>query len=79
MILRIIIVTSLAIVFVVPIYNILKKRTTRIKSELDEELDVDQRLAEIKQKTNNLKKDCAEEERSATKRARAARKIKNNL
>jgi len=79
MILRILIVTALALLLVVPIYNVLKRRTSRIKSELDEEPDAEQRFAELKQKTNKLKKDCAEEERSANKRAARARKIQTKL
>jgi hypothetical protein len=46
--LRFIFVGALAIVFVVPIYNLLKRRTTRIQSELESEPeDTAKRFAEI--------------------------------
>lgn len=80
MILRIVFVTVLVLVFVVPIYNLLKRRTTRIKSELeDEPEDASMRLTEIKQKQTKLKKDCDEEIKSAKKRAKKARDIQNKL
>jgi len=56
--LRIVFVVALVILFVVPIYNILKRRTTRIKSELESESpDLDERLEQLKQKKHKLQKD----------------------
>ena len=78
--LRIVFVTTLVILFVVPIYHILKRRTTRIQSELeDEPEDTAERFAEIEQKKKKLKKDCEEEIRSAERRVKAARKTKTKL
>lgn len=78
--LRFVLVISLVILFIIPIYQILKCRMTRIKSELETETkDPRERLEEIKQKKQKLKKDCAEEERSAKRRAKAAKNIQNKL
>lgn len=78
--LRFVLVISLVILFIIPIYQILKYRMTRIKSELETETqDPRERLEEIKQKKQKLKKDCAEEERSAKRRAKAAKNIQNKL
>lgn len=79
MILRIVLVTALVILFVVPIYHLLMKRTTRIKSELESSNDAAQRLEEIKTKTKTLKAACDEEEREAEKKAKAARKVRSKL
>ena len=78
--LRIVLVVSLMILFVIPIYHILKRRMARIKNELETESpDARERLDELKQKKQKLKKDCAEEERSAKRRAKAAKNIQNKL
>jgi len=79
LILRLVFVAVLVIIFVVPIYNLLKRRTTRIKSELEEDGDIDQQLVTLNQKTKKLQKDCDEEIRSAEKRAAKARKTKKKL
>ena len=79
MILRIVLVTALVILFVVPIYHMLVKRTTRIKSELESSNDAAQQLEDIKTKTKNLKATCSEEERAAEKKAKAARKVMSKL
>jgi len=79
MILRIVIVVALVILFVVPIYRLLVKRTIRVKSELESSNDATQQLEEIKSKTKNLKAECAEQERSAKKRAEQARKVRSKL
>ena len=79
MILRIVIVVALVILFVVPIYRLLVKRTIRVKSELESSNDATQQLEEIKSKTKNLKAECDEQERSAKKKAEQARKVRSKL
>ena len=79
MILRIVFVVALVILFVVPIYRLLLKRTTRVKSELESSDDAEQQLEELKTKTKNLKAECAEQERSAKKKAEQARKVRSKL
>ena len=59
--LRFVFVGALVILLVVPIYNLLKRRTTRIQSELESEPeDTAERFAEIEQKKKKLKKILAE-------------------
>ena len=78
--LRFVFVGALVILLVVPIYDLLKRRTTRIQSELESEPeDTVERFTEIEQKKKKLKKDCDEEIRSAERRAKAARKTKTKL
>jgi len=78
--LRLIFVAVLAVLFVVPIYKLLMRRTVRIRSELeDENRDAESRFAELKQKQKKLKADCSEEERAAIRRAKAAEKIKKSI
>lgn len=53
--LRFIFVGALVILLVVQIYSLLKRRTTRIRSELESEPeDTVERFAEIEQKTKKL-------------------------
>ena len=77
--LRIVFVLVLVLIFVVPIYKILKIRTTRIKSELEDEPDAEQRYSEIRQKKSKLKADCEEELKAAKKRYNRAKTIKTKL
>ena len=79
MILRIVFVTALVVFIVVPLYQFLLRRLTRIESELKSSDDAEQQLEEIKTKTKNLKANCAEQEREAEKKAKAARKVKSKL
>jgi flagellar biosynthesis/type III secretory pathway M-ring protein FliF/YscJ len=56
--LRIVFVFFLVLLFVVPVYKLLKTRTTRVKNELeDEEPDFKERLNTIKQKQRKLQVD----------------------
>lgn len=77
--LRLLLVVGLVLVFVVPIYKLLKVRTTRVKSELEDEPDVEQQYAEIRQKKSKLKADCDEETRAAKKRYDRAKNIKSKF
>ena len=80
MLLRIVFVVGLFLLFVVPIYHILKKRTIKVKTELENDaMDATHRLIELKQKTKQLKQDCKQEEQSAKQRANTARKVRNKL
>ena len=79
MILRIVFVTALVVFIVVPLYQFLLRRLTRIESELKSSDDAEQQLEEIKTKTKNLKANCDEQEREAEKKAKAARKVKSKL
>lgn len=56
--LRIVFVFFLVLLFVVPVYKLLKTRTTRVKNELeDEEPDFKERLNTLKQKQRKLQVD----------------------
>ena len=56
--LRIVFVFFLVLLFVVPVYKLLKTRTTKVKNELeDEEPDFKERLNTIKQKQRKLQVD----------------------
>ena len=77
--LRIAFVVSLIIVFVSPVYFILKKRTIAVKSELEEESDVETKLEELKQNKKKLKADCKEEVQNAKKREKIANKVQKKI
>ena len=77
--LRIAFVVSLIIVFISPVYFILKKRTIAVKSELEEESDVETQLEELKQKKKKLKADCKEEIQNANKRKKVANKVQKKI
>lgn len=56
--LRIVFVFFLVLLFVVPVYKLLKTRTNRVKNELeDEEPDFKERLNTLKQKQRKLQVD----------------------
>jgi hypothetical protein len=57
----------------------LKRRTTKIKSEMEDAKDVEIKLLELKTKEKQLKADVDEEIKSAEKKAKDARKIKKQL
>ena len=77
--LRIVFVVTLIIVFVAPVYFLLKKRTIAVKSELEEESDVETQLEELKQKKKKLKSDCKEEVQNANKRKKVANKVQKKM
>ena len=77
--LRILFIVGLVVLFTVPVYNLLKRRATRVKNELEDDNDIAQRLLEFKAENNQLKRDAAEEERLYKKRAENANKIKKQL
>ena len=76
---RIVFVVTLIIVFVVPLYHLLKRRTTAVKSELEEESDVETQLVELKQKKKKLKANCKEEVQKAKKREKTAKKVEKKI
>lgn len=77
--LRILFIVGLVVLFTVPVYNLLKRRATRVKNELEDDNDIAQRLLEFKAENKQLKRDAAEEERLFKKRAENANKIKKQL
>lgn len=77
--LRIVFVVTLIIVFVAPVYFLLKKRTIAVKSELEEESDVETQLEELKQKKKKLKANCKEEVQNAKKREKIANKVQKKI
>ena len=61
-------------------YRILDAIAWRVRGELDEtQQDLNGRAAELKQKKQKLKRDCAQEAKSAQKRAKTAQKIQTKL
>ena len=79
MLLRLIFVAVLVLLFVVPIYNMLKRRTTKIKSEMEDAKDVEIKLLELKTKEKQLKQDCKEEIKQAEEKEKHARKVSKQL
>ena len=77
--LRIAFVVTLIIVFVSPVYFLLKKRTIAVKNELEEESDVETQLEELKQKKKKLKANCKEEVQNAKKREKIANKVQKKI
>ena len=79
MLLRIVFVVALALMLVVPVYNLLKKRSTKIKKEMSYKNDLAQKLLEFKTTEKQLKKDCKDEIKAAEEQERNARKIQKQL
>lgn len=79
MLLRIVFVVALALMLVVPVYNLLKKRSTKIKKEMSDKNDLAQKLLEFKTTEKQLKKDCQDEIKAAEEQERNARKIQKQL
>jgi flagellar biosynthesis/type III secretory pathway M-ring protein FliF/YscJ len=79
MLLRIVFVVALALMLVVPVYNLLKRRSTKIKKEMSDKNDLAQKLLEFKTTEKQLKKDCQEEIKAAEEQERNARKIQKQL
>ena len=74
--LRLVFIVALVILFVVPIYHLLKRRTTRIKSELEDETpDVQDRLEELKQKQHKLQVDVSENLRTMKQKTKVANSV----
>lgn len=62
------------------VYRALKAIAYRVSNELDETTpDLTSRAAELKQKRQDLKRDCVQEAKFAQKRAKTAQKIKTKL
>lgn len=77
--LRMLFIVGLVVLFTVPVYNLLKRRATSVKKELEDSNDIAQRLLEYKAENKKLKRDAADEERLYKKQAEHANKIKKQL
>ena len=77
---RFVFLLVLVILFVVPLYRLLKRRAIRIKSELEQEdLDLRDRLEELNQKGDKLLEDCNEALQKTKDRAAEVKEVKKNL
>ena len=82
MLLRLLLIVSLVILFTVPIYHLLMKKTVRVKRELenqDDFLDLAGRADEFKTKNKQLKEDVKNELRDLEKKQKSVRKVQKHI